>query len=353
MSEGKIIGILSFIFIVGNIILFTSALNGDWGNFEITWFMVIGAVIEDIILLLWLLKKVYIVAEKKHKNNKAKRLTNKRETLVKEMGRIISYKQEILQAFDKYFNKIEKQFSLISLISSCIGNNDQSLERLFVDINEEAFTNTKKEIFEKLSEDERKKLPDYVSEVAKYKKSLEQEISELKIDLGSITASDDKQLSKVIKKHCPELCRKIKRKKIMLITSIVMPTIIALSVVLSPTFALIHAKEHYQSVLETILLDDNISSCSINNIEYDKKHDNAYDVTDIRLWYDDYFSKKTEKEIRTLLRQLHRKLNVNFTFNLAQHILSFELDENNYNIILIDKDSIECSFNGRDFDMNN
>lgn len=134
-------------------------------------------------------------------NKKASDISARKESLVKALGEMINQKQIILQVINKYFAKIEKQFSLISLISSCAGNNNQELKNLLISSKEEAFTSTKKEIFNELSDDEKKRFPENVSAVVDYKRMLEQEISELKTDLSFVASSDKKKLSQLLEKH--------------------------------------------------------------------------------------------------------------------------------------------------------
>ena len=63
-------------------------------------------------------------------NQKTNHFSERKESLVKALGEMLNQKQMILQVINKYFAKIEKQFSLISLISSCAGNNNQELKNL-------------------------------------------------------------------------------------------------------------------------------------------------------------------------------------------------------------------------------
>ena len=349
-----IVVILVLLFFAGNIALF----SGDMEDMGLT---VAVAVIPDSAIAIWLLivagKAVGSSYEKRHEKN----LTERKEIVVKEIGNKISQINEIQQTFDRHFEKIERQFSLVSLISSCMGNNNQELKNLLFSNNKEAFTSTKNEIFSKLSECEKKRFPENVDEVADYKKTLEQEISELKTDLSSVATSDDEQLSAMIKKYCPDVHKSIKRKRRKLIATIVIPItiIITLSIVLSSGLALNLAKDYHRAVLEDKLIENEISLCSINTIEYEEHYKysfeedgvTTYDIKDITLRYDNHFSDSSEKEIENLLLQLYRNLNVNITYRWAQHKLSFETDDYYYNIILIDKDNKQCSYDGYYFDI--
>ena len=235
-NGGCLAAILAFVFIGGNIFLFTGALTDDLSDNGFAWIMVIVAVIADLAIFCWLASKIATVIGKKYENNKADKLAQNKEIVVKEIGKIISYKQEIQHTFNRHFEKIERQFSLVSLISSCMGNNNQELKKLLLDNKEEAFANTKNEIWGKLSESEKKRFPVSVDKVENYEKTLEQEISELKTDLTSVATCDDEQLSAMIKKYCPEVHKSINRKRLKLIAKIVIPIIIIITLICSFNF---------------------------------------------------------------------------------------------------------------------
>jgi|GEM_PF-4654790 len=235
-NGGCLAAILAFVFIGGNIFLFTGALNDDLSDNGFAWIMVIVAVIADLAIFCWLASKIATAIGKKYENNKADKLARNKEIVVKEIGKIISCKQEIQKTFDRHFEKIERQFSLVSLISSCMENNNQELNNLLLDNKEEAFATTKNEIWGKLSESEKKRFPESVDEVENYEKTLEQEISELKTDLTSVATCDDEQLSAVIKKYCPEVHKSINRKRLKLIAKIVISIIIIITLIYSFNF---------------------------------------------------------------------------------------------------------------------
>ncbi len=224
-----IVILLVLFFFAGNIALFS-------GDMEDMGLAVAVAVIADSAIAIWLLtvigKAVGSSYEKRHEKN----ITERKEAIVKEIGNKISHGCEIQHAFYKHFEKIERQFSLVSLISSCMGNNNQGLNNLLLDNKEEAFISTKNEIFSKLSEYEKKRFPENVEKVEAYKTTLKQEISELKTDLTSVATSDDEQLSILIKKHCPELHKSITRKRIKLIAKIIIPIVIIITLVCSFNF---------------------------------------------------------------------------------------------------------------------
>ena len=155
-NGGCLAAILAFVFIGGNMFLFTGALTDDLSDNGFAWIMVIVAVIADLAIFFWLASKIATAIGKKYENNKADKLAQNKEIVVKEIGKIISYKQEIQHTFNRHFEKIERQFSLVSLISSCMGNNNQELNNLLLDSKEEAFATTKNEIWGKLSESEKK-----------------------------------------------------------------------------------------------------------------------------------------------------------------------------------------------------
>lgn len=217
------------LFLAGNIALFS-------GDMEDLGLAVAVAVIADSAIAIWLLtvlgKAIVSSYEKRHEKNIAER----KEVIVKELGNKISHGSEIQHAFYKHFEKIERQSSLVSLISSCMGSNNQELKNLLVRKEDEAFENTKSEIFDKLTEAEKKRFPQSIEEVEDYEKTLEQEISELKTELNSVTASDDEQVSALIKKHCPKVHKSINRKRIKLIAKIVIPIVIIIALVCSINF---------------------------------------------------------------------------------------------------------------------
>lgn len=60
---------------------------------------------------------------------------------------------------------------------------------------------TKKEIFNRLSDDEKKRFPDNASKVIEYKNILEQEIITLEKDEASVTSSNKKELIALMRKY--------------------------------------------------------------------------------------------------------------------------------------------------------
>ena len=129
---GCLAAILAFMFIGGNIFLFTGALTDDLNDNGFAWIMVVVAIIADLVIFCWLASKVVTAIRKKYKNNKTDKLAQNKEYVVKEISGIISYKQEIQNILNRHFEKIERQFSLMSLISSCMGNNNQELNNMLL-----------------------------------------------------------------------------------------------------------------------------------------------------------------------------------------------------------------------------
>ena len=311
-----------------------------------------------LIYLLFLLVKFLI---KYTNENNEKKFATQKDVVITEIKNKISRKEKIQQTIDKHFEKVEKQFLLVTLISSCMKNNKQELKTLLSNSKERAFISMKKEIFSKISNVEKKRFPKSIDEIIIYKKTLNTEIYELKIVLDNIDTSDNETLSEITKRHCPEMYNSIKRKKRNLITAIVVPTIIIIvsSILLSSGFALNLAKGYHLSVLEEKLTENKLTAYSITTIDYEKQYKysydddgiTTYDIKDITLRYENDFSNHSEDELEKTLRQLYRNLNVNITYRWAQHNLSFKTDKYDYNIILIDKDSDRCSYDGDCFDI--
>lgn len=291
-NGGCLAAILAFVFIAGNAFLFTGALNDDLSDNGIAWLMVIVAVIADLIILGWIASKVFSVVEKKHESNKTEKLSNMKEIVVKEIGNKISHRSEIKRAFDKHFEKIERQSSLVSLISSCMGSNNQELKNLLVSKKDEAFESTKSEILDKLTETEKKRFPQNIAEVEDYEKTLEQEISELKTELNSVAASDDEQISAMIKKHCPEAHKSINRKRIKLIAKIVIPIIIIITLVASVKYIQNAPYRELHSMIEE-------QSLTAKMLEYNSKNEDSY--------YDIIHSEKGYEFLASELTELHRR----------------------------------------------
>ena len=342
--------------ILGNLYLFSGYdVDGD-----IAEFMVGIALLVDFVIIGALAKKGFKVTKDACDDIKEKKNSEKKEAIVKEINNKLSHKNEIIQTFNKYFAKTDRQFALVSLITSCTSNNHE-LKKTFINSKENSFVSMKKEIFGILSKSEKKSFPKSVDEIINYKRLLENEITELRRTLTSIGTSDNETLSKIEQRHCPEMYKSIRRKKRNLITAIVVPAIIIIvsSILLSSGFALNLAKNYHQSVLKAKLITNNISSYSINAIEYEKQfkfsfeedNDTTYYIKDITLSYENDFSNHSEDELEKTLRQLYRNLNVNITYRWAQHNLSFETDKYDYNIILIDKDGDRCSYDGDYFDI--
>lgn len=349
-----IVVILVLLFFGGNIALF----SGDTEDMGLA----IGvAVIADSAIAIWLLSVIGKAVGSSHEKRHEKNLIERKEIVVKEVGSKISHRNEIQQTFDRHFEKIERQFSLVSLISSCMGNNNQELKTLLFDSKEDAFESTKKEIFDKLSKDEKKRFPKTVADVIDYKKILEQESADLTKDLNSVACANEEYLYEIMQKHCPDMYKSIKRKKRNLITAIVVPIVIIIvsSILLSSSFALNLAKDYHLSVLEEKLVENEFTTYSITSIDYEKQYKysydddgiTTYDIKDIMLKYEKDFSNQTEDELKKTLRRLYSNLKVGITYRWAQHNLSFETDKYYYNIILIDKDGDRCSYDGKYFDI--
>lgn len=278
--------VVVLIFFGGNAAL----LSGDTEGVE---FAVVVAVIADLAMAIWLLSVIGKAIGSSYEKRCEKNLSERKEFVVKEIGNKISHRNEIQQAFDRHFEKIERQFSLVSLISSCIGNNNQELKNLLLNNKEEAFMGTKNEIFDTLSEDEKKRFPQNIAEVEDYEKTLEQEISELKIELNSVAASGDEQISAMIKKHCPEVHESINRKRIKLIAKIVIPIIIIITLVTSVKYIQNAPYRKLHSMIEE-------QSLTAEMLEYDNK-DNKDS------YYDLIHSEKGYEFLASELTELHRK----------------------------------------------
>ena len=278
--------VVVLIFFGGNAAL----LSGDTEGVE---FAVVVAVIADLAMAIWLLsgigKAIASSCERRHERN----LEERKEIVVKEIGNKISHRNEIQHTFNRHFEKIERQFSLVSLISTCMGTNNQELKNLLLNNKEEAFMGTKNEIFDTLSEDEKKRFPQNIAEVEDYEKTLEQEISELKTELNSVAASDDEQISAMIKKHCPEVHKSINRKRIKLIAKIVIPIIIIITLVASVKYIQNAPYRKLHSMIEE-------QSLTAEMLEYDNK-DNKDS------YYDLIHSEKGYEFLASELTALHRK----------------------------------------------
>ena len=278
--------ILVLLFFGGNAALF----SGDIEDLE---FAVVVAVIADSAIAIWLLsvigKAVGSSYEKRHEKN----LTERKEIIVRQIGNQISHKNEIQQTFDRHFEKIERQSSLVSLISSCMGTNNQELKNLLVSKKDEAFESTKSEIFDKLTEAEKKRFPQNIAEVEYYEKTLEQEISELKTDLSSVAASDDEQVSAMIKKYCPEVHKSINRKRIQLIAKIVIPIIIIITLVASVKYIQNAPYRELHLMIEEQTLTAEMLDWSNRDTEGS--------------YYDLIHSEKGYKFLASELTELHRK----------------------------------------------
>ena len=281
-----IVILLVLFFFAGNIALFS-------GDMEDMGLAVAVAVIADSAIAIWLLtvigKAVGSSYEKRHEKN----ITERKEVIVKEIGNKISHRSEIQHAFYKHFEKIERQSSLVSLISSCMGTNNQELKNLLVSKKDEAFESTKSEIFDKLTETEKKRFPQNIAEVEDYEKTLEQEISELKTELNSVAASDDEQISAMIKKHCPEVNKSINIKRIKIIAKIVIPIIIIITLVSSVKYIQNAPYRKLHSMIEE-------QSLTAEMLEYDNK-DNKDS------YYDFIHSEKGYEFLASELTELHRK----------------------------------------------
>lgn len=281
-----IVIVLVLSFFAGNIALFS-------GDTEDMGLLVAIAVIADSAIAIWLLtligETVRSSYEKRHESN----LTERKESVVKEIGNKISHKNEIQQTFDRHFEKIERQFSLVSLISSCLGNNYQELKNLLLNKKEDAYISTKNEILGKLSESEKKRFPESVDGVVEYKNALGQEVSELKTDLASVATCDDEQLSAMIKKYCPEVHKSINLKRIKLIAKIVIPIIIIITLICSVNFIKNTPYRELHSMIEEQSLTTEMFDWS------NRKNKDLY-------YYDYIHSEKGYKFLASELTKLHR-----------------------------------------------
>lgn len=226
-------------------------------------------------------------------SKKTNESSSRKEVLVKSLGEIIDKKQKIMQVLDKYFEKIEKQISLVSLISSCMGNGSQELKNSLFSSKEEAFASTKKEIFDQLSKDEQKRFPENVNEIVDYKNILNQELLELKADLSSVAGSDDEQLSTIIQKHCPELHKNIKRKRRKIITTIVIFILTMITLV----FSVIYIKNTPYRELHAMIENQSLTAEMLD--WSNRKNEDSY--------FDLIYSEKGYKFLASELSALHRK----------------------------------------------
>lgn len=163
-----------------------------------------------LIYLMFLLGK-YIY--KRIKESNEKKFATRKEDVVAEIGNKISQNKEIQHAFDKHFEKIDRQFALVTLISSCTGNGDKELIKLLDGNKETAFNNAKKEIFDKLSVTEQKRFPESIDNVIEYKKILDQETAEMTKDLAAIACANEEYLYEIMQRQCPEMYKNIKHKR--------------------------------------------------------------------------------------------------------------------------------------------
>ena len=318
------------------------------------------AIILGIIVLIAVIFALIKFSLKKVKKRNIDKTKERKEYLINELTGVISHKKEIIQIFDRHFDEIERQFSLVSLISSCMGSN-VGLKEYFINSKEGNFLNLKKEVYDKFSKKEKKSFPEDVGSVAKYKKSLDEELIELQKDMDSIECSNEEQLLFMMRKYCPKQFRKIKRKKVKVITSIVTATVAVVSVLvlLSSNFAFDLAKGYHKSVIEEHLLDEDVSMCSFDLVQYEEQYKHYYDeenvtnydIKKIELKYNGCFSQNTEEEIEMLLRNLYRELNINITYQWAHHHLAFDVSRY-YEIVLRDSEGLECGYNGSYFDIN-
>lgn len=284
LGSGIVILFLLF-FLAGNSALF----SGDIEDMESA--VVVAVIIDTVIgigLFCVIARAVGSSYEKRYKKNLAER----KEIVVNEIGNKISQRKEIQQTFDKHFEKIERQFSLVSLISSCMGNNNQELKNLLVSNKEEAFASTKNEIFVKLSEDEKKRFPENVYEVVDYRKTLKQEISEMKTDLSSVAEADDKQLSIIIKKHCPGLYKSIKHNRKKLFAAIVIPITMIVTLVFSFNFINNKPYRELHSMIEE-------QSLTVETFDWDNREKEGS-------YYDYLHSEKGYRFLAAELTKLHR-----------------------------------------------
>ena len=281
-----IVVVLVLLFFGGNIALF----SGDTEDMGLA----IGvAVIADSAIAIWLLSVIGKAVGSSHEKRHEKNLTERKEIVVKEIGNKISRRSEIQHAFYKHFEKIERQSSLVSLISSCMGSNNQELKNLLVSKKDEAFESTKSEIFDKLTETEKKRFPQNIAEVEDYEKTLEQEISELKNELNSVAVSDDEQISAMIKKHCPEVHKSINLKRIKLMTKIIVPVIIIITLVASVKYIQNAPYRELHLMIEEQTLTAEMFDWSNRDTEGS--------------YYDLIHSEKGYKFLASELTELHRK----------------------------------------------
>ena len=177
--------------------------------FKVLAAIAIICAIGFLIYLLILLGK-YIYRRTKESNEK--KFVARKEDVVVEIGNKISQNKEIQHVFDKHFEKLDSQFALVTLISSCMGNSDQELIKLLDGNKQTAFDNAKKEIFDNLSATEQERFPESIGEVEEYKKILDQETTEMNRDLAAVACANEEYLYEIMQRQCPEMYKSSKRR---------------------------------------------------------------------------------------------------------------------------------------------
>ena len=170
------------------------------------------AILCGIGLLIYLMVLLGKYIYKRTKESSEKKFVARKEDVVVEIGNKISQIKEIQHTFDKHFEKLDSQFSLVTLISSCMGNTDQELINLLNGNRQAAFDNAKKEIFDNLSATEQKRFPESIVEVEEYKKVLSQETAEMSKDLAAVACANEEYLYEIMQRQCPEMYKNIKHR---------------------------------------------------------------------------------------------------------------------------------------------
>lgn len=170
------------------------------------------AILCGIGLLIYLMVLLGKYIYKRTKESSEKKFVARKEDVVVEIGNKISQIKEIQHVFDKYFEKLDSQFALVTLISSCMGNSDQELIKLLDGNKQTAFDNAKKEIFDNLSATEQERFPESIGEVEEYKKILDQETTEMNRDLAAVACANEEYFYEIMQRQCPEMYKSIKHK---------------------------------------------------------------------------------------------------------------------------------------------
>lgn len=108
----------------------------------------------------------------------------RKKSFVESVGDTINQKRTIIQAINKYFDELNVQTSLVSLILVC-SESDVGLKTAFNRNRTVVFKRLKAELFPQISNYERLRFPRSVDGILSYRELLEQEIDRLRVILNS------------------------------------------------------------------------------------------------------------------------------------------------------------------------